>query len=173
MLSDLECPGCGAFHTTLVDVLGERAHDVRALFVSLPLEYHRFALPAARAAECAEEVGRFRSWIDVVYDNQDSLGLKSWASYGADAGIVDTLRIGKCAASGGTTRRIQAGLDFGSRISFDGTPTVLINGWRFPAPPSKAQLTAAIDAVLAGKRPESMPGNAKGEAEASRSAARR
>jgi protein-disulfide isomerase len=135
------------------ELLAERVRDVRALYVSFPLAYHRFALPAARAAECASESGGFRRWIDVVYSKQDSLGLKSWASYAVEAGIVDTARIQACATSRAEFVRIAAGQDFGSRIDLTGTPTVIANGWRFRDTPTKETLGRAIDDLLSGRSP--------------------
>jgi protein-disulfide isomerase len=153
VVSDLECPVCRSFHATLTDVLARRPEDVRAFYLSFPLSYHRFAEAAARAVECAEAVGAFRRLVDVIYENQDSLGLKSWSSYAQAAGIVDTASFAACATNHDPVPRLKAGRDFGKRINLTGTPTVLINGWRYPYTPSTEDLDRAIDAVLAGKEP--------------------
>jgi protein-disulfide isomerase len=154
VFSDLECPSCRTFHRVVRSTLGERPEDLQAVFISYPLEYHRFALGAARAAECAAEVGAFAEWVDQVYAKQDSLGLKSWASYAADAGISDTTSIEDCARGAGTSARIDATREFGSRIGVEGTPTVLVNGWRFLRPPTKARLNEVIDILLRGDQPQ-------------------
>jgi len=46
-----------------------------------------------------EQQGRFREYLDVLLERQDSLGLKPWTSYGAEAGVpdVDALLAGKSA----------------------------------------------------------------------------
>ncbi|MGH7462999.1 MAG: DsbA family protein, partial [Longimicrobiales bacterium] len=97
VLTDLECPACRAYHQTIRETLSARPRDVQILYVSYPLEQHRFALGAARGAECADGAGAFRNWIDIVYEKQDSLGLKSWGSYAKAAGIADTMAIAMCA----------------------------------------------------------------------------
>lgn len=49
--------------------------------------------------------------------------------------------------------RIEAGIELAARMDARSTPTVLINGWRFPASPNLARQRAAIDAVLRGAPP--------------------
>ena len=151
-LTDLECPACRGFHETVEEILSERT-DVQLIYVPHPLSYHRFAMPAPRAAECAYDIGALQRWISVVFSEQDSLGLKSWGQLAEEAGIADTAQIALCARQAGVTPRIQAGLDFGSRIGMAGTPTVLINGWQFEGVPSRGQLNSAIRKVLRGEPP--------------------
>src|SRR5258706_8462416 len=57
--ADFECPFCGSFHKTL-KTLRDRYPDAVSLdYMHFPLQGHRFALPAARVAECAGDQGRF------------------------------------------------------------------------------------------------------------------
>ena len=153
VLSDLECPFCGRFHTLMTQVLAEHSHDVALVFVHLPLPMHRFALPAARAAECAGHVGRFREFVDVAYRKQDSLGLKSWGSFAREAGVSDTARIASCAIARDGVARIDAGLAFATKIGAHSTPTVIVNGWRFDHPPTASQLIGVLDSLRKGVRP--------------------
>lgn len=153
VLTDLECPACAGFHNTVREVLTERPNDLWVVYVAHPLQYHRFALPAARAAQCASEVGAFREWVDAIYRNQDSLGLRSWGTYAREAGIVDTARIRACAVGTGPMMRIEAGLEFGARLGITGVPTVLINGWQYPEAPSKSELEGILSDLQEGKIP--------------------
>ncbi|HEX6630758.1 MAG TPA: thioredoxin domain-containing protein, partial [Gemmatimonadaceae bacterium] len=153
VLSDLECPACRAFESTLHEVLGDHDADVSTVYVPFPLPMHRFALGAARGAECANAVGKFREWLSVVYQGQDSLGLKSWGAYAASAGIADTAAISRCAADPAPVPRIEAGREFAQRIGATGTPTILVNGWRLPAPPTAGELHRVVDAFKRGKVP--------------------
>lgn len=151
--ADLECPACRAFHMTLEEVLKKHPNDLSLVYVAYPLPMHRFALGAARAAECAHRYGRFREWVDVVYDKQDSLGLKSWGSYAKEAGLPDTVAISKCATDPTPVGRIQAGLALGNKIRITGTPTVIVNGWRFHYTPNGHELTNVIEAIAEGRVP--------------------
>lgn len=150
---DLECPPCRGFQRTVRELLAERASSVSVVYVSFPLPMHRFALSAARAADCADKQGDFRKWMDEVFEKQDSLGMKSWGSLAHEAGIRDTARIARCATDPRPVERIVAGRALGTKISVSGTPTVIVNGWRFPDTPSKEELERAIEAVNAGRAP--------------------
>lgn len=159
-LADFECPACAGFHRNILKPMEEDGdYRFEVVLVHHPLTYHRQALPAARAAECVTDRGAFAAWVDLMYEVQDSLGIKSWAEYAARAGVADTARIASCAESSETPSRVEAGLDFGDEIDLQGTPTVMINGWRFGGVPSRAELEAAMEAVLDGRRP---PGAARG-----------
>jgi protein-disulfide isomerase len=145
---DFECPACAAFHQTLQEVLAARRNDVQVRYMHWPLPYHRFALPAARAAECAAADGKFPAWADLMYKKRDSLGIESWGRFAAEAGIVDTARIARCATSPDPVAAIQAGTAFAKRAGGQGTPTVIISGWRFSSPPTRATLDSLLDAAV-------------------------
>lgn len=148
VLSDLECPACSAFHDVLDLVLREHPTALRALYVPFPLEYHRFAAAAAEGAECAEQAGKFRNWIDVAYGKQDSLGVKPWTSYAFEAGIADTVQFRSCFEQHAGADRIESGRAYGTTIGLTGTPTILINGWRYDVPPSADLLRRVINELL-------------------------
>ncbi len=151
--ADLECPVCKRFDHVLRSAQEARASEVALVFVHFPLAQHRFARAAARAAECANEMGRFGEFIARVYDKQDSIGLKSWSSYGSESGIQDTARFTRCASDTVTVGRIEAGMALGHRLGVRGTPTVIVNGWRFASLPDETQLRSTINDLIAGRQP--------------------
>jgi hypothetical protein len=79
--SDFECPYCRTFQSSLDSVRHDRGNAISFVFVHFPLPMHRFARPAARAAECANTLGKFDAFQRVLFGKQDSLGLKPWGSY--------------------------------------------------------------------------------------------
>ena len=108
---------------------------IALVFVHFPLSMHRFATPAARAAKCARVENRFPKLVEALFNKQDSLGLKTWVSYGIEAGIIDTAAFAQCAASKANFSPIEAGIALGKRLQVTRTPTVIVNGWRFASPP--------------------------------------
>jgi len=150
--TDLECSFCRRFHSAVADTKAEYGSDVALVFVHYPLGSHDLALPAAVAAECAAQEDRFGAFIDAVYAKQDSLGVKPWSSYAAEAGIRDTTAFSRCVADNETFPRIERGRALASEWAVRGTPTVLINGWRFPHPPY-ALLSEIVGDMIAGKDP--------------------
>ena len=148
---DPECSVCADFFPAVREMVEENTNEVEWFVVNHPLKYHRFSLPASRAAECALDLDAFVPWMQAVFDKQDSLGLRSWGAYAADAGIPDSSLIHDCAVNPSSVERLDAALEFGDRISLHGTPTVILNGWRYPQTPSIEALKAAVDSALVGK----------------------
>ncbi len=158
VFSDFECPFCRQFHAQAVQAMSTHVRDVEPVFVHYPLASHRFAKPTAQAAECAATQGRFLEFASVAFAQQDSLGLKSWGRLAAEAGVADTATLASCARRSELAPRITAGLELGKRIGVIGTPTVLINGWRYSTPPT-ANLEEELAAIIATGRPSHMAGD--------------
>src|SRR6201999_1765144 len=61
--ADFECPVCRHFQTGALEPVQKiYGSQVAVVFRQWPLGYHRFAMPAARAAECAGRQGRFAQY---------------------------------------------------------------------------------------------------------------
>lgn len=148
--ADLQCPVCRRFQGTVRELLNEYPKDVALVFVHLPLPGHPFALPAARAAECADTKGRFYPFVQAVFAKQDSLGIKSWGSFASEAGIQDSSEISACASRSEPVKRIESGTALAQTLQVFATPTVIVNGWRFMAP-TKENLVRAVNAVRKGR----------------------
>jgi protein-disulfide isomerase len=150
---DYECPACRDFAEVLDDVALQLGDTVSVAFVHYPLSRHRFARPAARAAECAARFELFSSFHKLLYQKQDSLGLKSWASFATETGFRDTSAFNTCLKEAEEPPRIRGGVEQGKRLAIEGTPTIVINGWRFLAPPSRAEILRVSRAIARGVSP--------------------
>ena len=135
--ADFECPFCKRFHDAYSDarLTLPDTGNVALVFVHLPIPGHRFARPAARAAMCAENQGRFTAFHDAIYAQQDSLGLKPWVAYAADAGVPDLRAFEKCNASTQPVQLVERGVALAESLNVKATPTVIVNGWRYSSPP--------------------------------------
>jgi NhaA family Na+:H+ antiporter len=153
--ADFECPYCGGFHKTLKTLRERYPAQVALTYVHFPIQGHRFALPAARAAECAGEQGRFEAMHDRLFQEQDQLGLKSWSEFATEAGVPDSDAFNACIKRSGSMPRVVEGQQLGKELDVQGTPTVIVNGWRFGNPPTEKELDEMVKAVLAGKEPVS------------------
>jgi protein-disulfide isomerase len=151
--SDFECPFCGSFHKTLKTLRDRYPDQVSLEYVHFPLPMHRFAIPAARVAECAGEQGRFEAMHDQLFDGQDSFGLKPWSDYATAAGVLDLTAFDACIKKLDPIPRIEQGKELGKKLDVQGTPTLIINGWKLGRPPSLEELDAMVKKVLAGKEP--------------------
>ena len=153
--ADLQCPFCAAYDSSIRRVRQEFPTQVAFLFVHFPLTQHRFASSAARAAECAAVQGRFDEMTRLLYAKQDSFGTKPWLDYAREVSIHDTAVFARCISETETPTLVSAGAAAGARMQVRGTPTILLNGWRYGTPPSDTELTRAIADILSGRKPYS------------------
>ena len=149
---DFQCPACRKFATkTWPAIRRQYGERVALVYRHYPLTYHKTAYPAAQASECAGQQGRFTAFHDVLYEQQDSLKEKTWVQFARDAGVSDLATFERCATDKAKSQRVEADLKDAERIGSRGTPTVAVNGYRFPSPPDSLRLAQFIDAELRKK----------------------
>lgn len=141
---DFECPACRGFSRTLASVMPQHPRDVALVFRHWPLQYHRFAYPAARASECAADQGKFAEYYQLLYGKQDSLGLISFHALAERARVGDLAVFDKCAASSRSVAAIEAGKEAARQLNAFGTPTLMINGLLLGGVPDSAELEKLI-----------------------------
>jgi len=126
---DFTCPYCRSLVPVLDSVLSAFPADVAVDFHHFPLDSHEFAVPGAVAAECAHRQGRFGHMYHVLYDQMESIGMKQWREFAADAGIPDVAAFERCIQLPvDSFLRIGAGRALGESIGVVGTPTIWVNG---------------------------------------------
>ena len=150
---DFECPFCGEFHKILRRVEREHPNAVTLTFAHFPLPGHRFAAPAARVAECAGDQGRFEPMGDQLFEHQGDLGFKAWNEFAIAAGVPDLRAFDECIKRTDPIARVEEGKALGKKLDVQGTPTVIVNGWKLGHPPSEAELDQMVQRILAGKPP--------------------
>ena len=131
ILSDFECPACRGFAVRVLPSL-RMSKSVLVVYHHFPLPYHRFAVPAAEAAECAGEQGRFWEFSELVFARHDSLGLLPFDEIAARAGVRSVPEFANCVRSHRYRERVEEDRDLALEIGALGTPTVVHNG-RFSA----------------------------------------
>lgn len=148
---DFECPACRAFHQRVLEpVRALYPTQVALVFRHWPLPYHRFATPAARAAECAASQGRFHAMHDLLYQFQDSLGLKPFESYARDAGVGDLEAFEDCVHDTSPMPAVDRDTLAVMRLGGQGTPTVVVNGLLLRRVPDSTLLVQLIEQALTG-----------------------
>jgi protein-disulfide isomerase len=148
---DYECPACRAYRGVLSEFAQRHPNQISEVFVHFPLPMHRFSQQAARAVECATQQGRFQEMRDRLFAQQDSFGLKPWSAYAAAAGVSDSDRFARCLNDSASVARILRGSKLAEKLELDGTPTVVVNGWIYPTPPTLSELEADANRIASGK----------------------
>lgn len=146
--ADLQCPACRSAHTSVKEpLLAQYGSQIQFEFVHFPLrQIHRYALPAAMAAECAADQGRFWEYIDHVFENQDTLTGNMLDEYAVAVGVPDMDLFNRCVESEAKREGVLANYEQGRKAEVTGTPTFFVNGVKVNS--SLAALSAAIDAEI-------------------------
>jgi protein-disulfide isomerase len=151
--ADFQCPFCGTFATTIEPALDQQyieSGEVRWIFRDFPLQQHANALPAAEAARCAGDQGKFWPMHDLLFARQDEwAGLSDFdarALQYAQALGLDVEAFGQCLSSDVHLEPLRQAQAAAVERQIPGTPTFFVNGQQVDA----QQLPQAIDAALAG-----------------------
>lgn len=150
--SDFQCPFCERFYTDAYKQIKSQYVDTgkaRFAFAHFPLSFHPNARPAANAAECVAEQGKFFEYHDKIFENQASLSDASYKQWAQDLGLNIT-QFNSCYDSKKYDTVIGTELDLGQRVGVSGTPSVFVNGKLIVGAQPFSTFKTAIDAALAG-----------------------
>lgn len=125
--ADFQCPVCKEAWQGLRDIREQSGKDVAVVYRNFPLPMHKLAIPAAHAAACAAEMGRFEPYHDLLFSSQATLGQRRWAEYAQSAGISNETAFESCMTSPAAAARVEQDIAAGNRLGVKGTPTFLIN----------------------------------------------
>ncbi|MBU1111270.1 MAG: thioredoxin domain-containing protein [Nanoarchaeota archaeon] len=149
--SDFECPFCGRYVQDTYPSIVENYIDtgkVKYVFRDFPLSFHANAQKAGEAAECAGEQGMYWEMHDLLFANQNALGIASLKAYADDLGL-DTGDIDECLDSGAMADEIAQDMADGQRYGVSGTPAFFINGKLISGAQPFSVFEAEIEAALA------------------------
>jgi protein-disulfide isomerase len=126
--SDYQCPYCGKFHANVLPRLQSDYIDtgkVRLIFRDLPLAMHRESVPAAIAAHCAAEQGKFWAMNGALFANQLSLGEELYERL-AQTLNLDTDKFSTCVRNPLSRKSVQAGAQEAKRYGLNSTPSFIL-----------------------------------------------
>ncbi|PYP84582.1 MAG: hypothetical protein DMF61_19480 [Blastocatellia bacterium AA13] len=126
--SDFECPYCGQYSRETYSKLVEsyvKTGKVKYYFRDLPLSGHPNALPAARAARCAAEQGKFWEMHDSLFANQAALSPKDFVERAKKLGL-DEAKFSECLSGDRHTDEIRRSISSAQRLGINGTPAFAI-----------------------------------------------
>jgi len=148
LFSDLQCPYCSRFHKTTKEVIENYSKKVKVVFKHFPLEQiHPFARPAALAAECAGEQGKFWEYIDDIFSNQGNITTEYFLIL-ADNLKLNSVEFKECLQSEKYNKKIEADLEEGKKAGVKGTPASIINGELISGSLSFDQIKIKIDNLI-------------------------
>jgi protein-disulfide isomerase len=155
-VSDFQCPYCRQWHAETYAAVKREYVDAgkaRFAYINLPIESHQNAWPAAEAAMCAGEQGKFWQMHDALFGAQNR-----WAALGDPGPVfaelasgvgVDPARLRECISSRALRPLIQADRERAVEAGVNSTPSFLIGGTRIEGAYPIAEFRRVADSVLA------------------------
>jgi protein-disulfide isomerase len=149
--SDYQCPYCRRAQSVVDEIVGKYQGKIRLVVRDFPLEGHPRAMPAARAAHCADEQGKFWDYHHALLTGAGDFSDDDFKGRAAALGL-DPGKFESCLQSPRHDEAIKESIADGARIGVSGTPAFFINGrMLFGARPVE-QFQEVIDAELAAAR---------------------
>ncbi|RIL04627.1 MAG: hypothetical protein DCC71_13355, partial [Proteobacteria bacterium] len=145
--SDYECPFCKAADPIVKQVLARYPTQVKLVYKHYPLEMHPKARPAAEAAVCAEEQGKFWEFHAKLFEKAPQIAAEQLPAIATEAGL-DAAKLQECIAAKTAAARIEADLDAGKQAAVAGTPAFFVNGVPVSGGRSVEDFAKAINAEL-------------------------
>jgi protein-disulfide isomerase len=125
--SDFQCPFCLRAHPIVKQVLSTYGERVSLVYRHYPLQNHPNARPAADAAACANEQGRFWEYHDRLFANQNRLADPDLKQHAAQLGL-DAGRFNDCFDRRKYQDDVDVDIDAAEAAGVSGTPAFFING---------------------------------------------
>lgn len=126
--TDLQCPYCARFATTVFPELRRRYIDtgkVRFETYDMPLSFHRYAMAAAIAARCAGEQGKYWEFREAVFRNQVTLPSGPYDDLARQFGL-DLGRFDECRKNPRIEADVRADVALAQKNGFSSTPTFVV-----------------------------------------------
>lgn len=126
--SDYQCPFCRRFHTEVLPKIEEEyisTGKVRYVFRDYPLSFHKKAIPAAVAANCAGEQGKYWEMNDFLFTNPNKLDTEILIESSPELGL-DKSKFEACVNDDSKREEVDKDFQDGRRYGVRGTPSLFI-----------------------------------------------
>ena len=157
--ADFQCPICAEyFRSVESQIIKDYVTTGKIRY-----EFHHFIVidqnvggtesrHAAEASECANELGHFWDFHNMLYSNQKTEGSGAFADNRlkafAPALGLDSQKFNDCFSAHRYSADVNADVGLGTQMGVQGTPTVFINGAKAASPLDYASLKQQLDVLV-------------------------
>ena len=127
--ADFECPFCSRSVQLQRRLLTDFPGNVRWAFKNFPLDMHRQAMGAARAALAAQAQGKFWEFHDRLFIDQQRISPEYFAELARTIGL-DLAAFERAMQGDALEKVVRLDMEVGRRLGVQGTPSFFINGRR-------------------------------------------
>ncbi|MCC7460800.1 MAG: thioredoxin domain-containing protein [Proteobacteria bacterium] len=125
--SDFQCPYCKKGSDTMKEVAKKYGSKVQYYFRDFPLSFHDRGKPAANAARCAAEQGKFWQYHDKLFEDQKKLTDEDFIALGKSLKL-DMAKFEPCVKESKHMSDVEKDMRDGENAGVSGTPAYFING---------------------------------------------
>lgn len=127
--SDYECPFCQQWHEQVWPQIEKKyGSQVRLVYRDFPLfGLHSNAEPAAIAAHCADEQGKYWDFHNKLFSGEYSFSRQSYEAMAISLNL-DSAKFAACLDSGKYKDIVRSNYEFASNLGVQSTPTFFVNG---------------------------------------------
>ncbi len=149
--SEFQCPFCERVQPAAKRIMKEYQGKIRWIVRDFPLGFHDRARPAAIAARCAKDQGKYWEMYEEMFKNQKALSDGDFKKYAGNIKL-DTKKFDECVGKPGKiVDAIDANMKSGEKVGVTGTPAFFINGRRLSGALPYEEFKKVIDSELAAK----------------------
>ena len=145
--AEYQCPYCSTVNQEIEKVIAAYPGKVKMVFRDFPLSFHEDAVPAAIAANCAGEQGKYWDMYRILMANQTALKDANLTSYAQSLGL-DMSKWTTCAQDPKQQAEVEGDLQDGLKAGVNGTPSFFVNGIRLSGGFGFDQFKEMIDREL-------------------------
>lgn len=152
--SDYQCPYCQRWHAeTFHALMDAYPGQIRFIYRDFPLySLHPQAEPAAIAANCANEQGKFWEYHELLFSGKVDLGKPAYLAYADELGL-DKTDFESCVDSQKYITEVTADYQFAGNLGVNSTPTFFVNGIALVGAQPLSVFKQVIDMELTGQIP--------------------
>jgi protein-disulfide isomerase len=152
VFSDFQCQFCQQLAPVVKRLRADFPQEVLIAFRYFPLEAHPRAFPAAVAAECAGEQGRFWEYHDQLFAEHGDLSDARLLALAGELGL-DQERFAQCLRAEKSNRQVADSRDDAIKSGLEGVPVIFLNGRRIQGPLDYEHLARQVRELLPMSRP--------------------
>jgi protein-disulfide isomerase len=125
--TDFECPFCTRAHNTIEQVLKEYEGKIKFVRKDFPLAFHKNAMGAHLAANCAQDQGKYWEYTEKLWSNNDKLDISNLKKFAKEFEL-DMKKFNDCLDTQKYKAEIENDMKEGQKLGVRGTPAFFING---------------------------------------------
>jgi len=150
---DYACEACRLWHQAQVrqGLLARYPDQVRFVWRD-NARRSTASIKAAEAGQCAHNQGRFWEYHDLLFEQEEGLGVEALKNYAVWLGL-DVEKFNRCLDEGQMRRKVEFDMRRAGENGFSVTPAFWLNGEKIIGPPALDYLSEIIEGQLAERQP--------------------